>query len=45
MSSDITDKPFDSAGKQVEAAYEEAVDNAKSKVDKAKAAALKKVTV
>ena len=44
MSKDIVEEPFDSAAKQVEEAHEQAVAELKSKVEKAKSAALKKVS-
>ncbi len=44
MTSDKEDDPFKSASENVEAAYEQAVSELKSKVSKAKSEALKKVT-
>jgi len=44
MSENLVDEPFDSASEQVQVAYEQAVSDAKTKVEKAKAAALKKVS-
>ncbi len=44
MTPDKTDDPFDSASENVEAAYEQAVADLKSKANKAKSEALKKIT-
>ncbi len=43
MSEDLAAEPFDDAAEKVKAAHEQAVAALKSKVEKAKAAALKKV--
>jgi hypothetical protein len=45
MTSTKEDDPFKSASEEVEEAYEQAVSELKSKVNKAKSDALKKVTV
>ncbi len=44
MSGEIVNGPFRSAAEQVEAAHQQAVSDLKSKVAKAKSAALKKVS-
>ncbi len=44
MSGDIVDGPFTSAAEQVERAHQKAVAELKSKVEKAKSEALKKVS-
>ena len=44
MSEDLVEEPFKSAAEQVEAAHRQAVSELKSKVEKAKSAALKKVS-
>ncbi len=44
MSGDIVDGPFSSAAEQVERAHQKAVAELKSKVEKAKSEALKKVS-
>ena len=44
MSSDSQDDPFKSATDDVEAAYQQAISELKSKVNKAKSEALKKIT-
>ena len=44
MSEGLVEEPFDSAAEQVEAAHKRAVSELKSKVERAKAAALKKVS-
>lgn len=44
MSEEPVDKPFADAAKQVESANEEAVSELKSKVQKAKSDALKKIS-
>jgi len=44
MSEDPMDEPFRSASEQVEEAYQEAVSELRSKVERAKSTALKKVS-
>jgi hypothetical protein len=44
MTEEAIDEPFDAATKKVEAAYTQAVTDLKSKLEKAKSAALKKVS-
>lgn len=44
MSEDLADKPFRDASSKVEDSHAAAVEDAKSKVQKAKASALKKVS-
>jgi hypothetical protein len=44
MSEDLVEEPFKAAAKQVEEAYERAEDELKSKVQKSKADALKKIS-
>ncbi len=44
MSEELVDEPFRSAAKRVEEAYDKAAEELKSKVEKSKAAALKKIT-
>ncbi|MDA4124430.1 MAG: hypothetical protein OK438_03150 [Thaumarchaeota archaeon] len=44
MSESITDGPFKSAARQVDAAHEQAVSQLKSTVEKSKVTALKKVS-
>ena len=44
MSDDLADEPFKSAAKKVADAYDQAADELKTKVEKAKADALKKIT-
>lgn len=44
MSGELVDEPFKSAAKRVEEAYDKAAEELKSKVEKSKAAALKKIT-
>lgn len=44
MSDDLVEEPFKSAAKRVAEAYDQAADELKAKVDKAKADALKKVS-
>jgi hypothetical protein len=44
MSEDLVDEPFKSASKRVQEAYDQTAKELKSKVEKAKAEALKKVS-
>lgn len=44
MSEEIVEKPFEEAAEQVEATHKQAVSDLKSKVEKAKSAALSKVS-
>ena len=44
MSEDLVEEPFKSAAKRVEGAYDKAVEELKARVEKAKAAALKKIS-
>ena len=44
MSDELVNEPFDSAVKRVEEAFDAAKDQLKSKVEKSKAAALKKIS-
>jgi len=44
MSEDLVEEPFKSAAKRVEETYDKAAEDLKAKVDKAKAAALKKIS-
>jgi len=44
MSEELVDEPFKSAAKRVEEAYDKAAEELKSKVEKSKSAALKKIT-
>ena len=44
MSEDLTDAPFKEAAERLEQTYEQAVEDVKAKVQKAKSAAVKKVT-
>ncbi len=44
MSENLEEEPFKEAKDRVEAAYEQAVADLKSKVEKAKSAALKKIS-
>ena len=43
MSEDVVDEPFRSATERVEAAYQQAVSDLRSRVEKARADALRKV--
>jgi len=43
MTEEIVDEPFDAAAERVEAAHQQAVADLRSKLEKAKSAALKKV--
>ena len=44
MSEELVDEPFNSASKRVEEAYDKAAEELKSKVERSKATALKKIT-
>ncbi|MDG6902486.1 MAG: hypothetical protein JRM80_11095 [Nitrososphaerota archaeon] len=44
MSDDLVEEPFKSAAKRVSDAYDKATEELKSKVEKAKAEALKKIS-
>ena len=44
MSEDLVEEPFKSAAERVEAAYDKAAEELKAKVEKSKAAALKKIS-
>jgi hypothetical protein len=44
MTEDFVDEPFAAASKRVKAAYDQAAEDLKAKVEKAKSDALKKVT-
>lgn len=44
MSEDLVEEPFRSAAKRVEDAYDKSAEELKAKVEKSKAAALKKIS-
>jgi hypothetical protein len=44
MSEDLVDEPFRSAAKRVNESYDQAAEELKAKVEKAKSEALKKIT-
>lgn len=44
MSEELVDEPFRSASKRLEEAFDKAAEDLKSKVEKSKATALKKIT-
>lgn len=44
MSEELVDEPFKSAAERVDEAYDKATKDLKSKVEKSKSAALKKIT-
>ncbi len=44
MSEELVDEPFKSAAKRVEEAYDKAAEELKSRVEKSKATALRKIT-
>jgi hypothetical protein len=44
MSEELVEEPFKTAAKRLEEAYDKAAEELKSKVEKSKAAALKKIT-
>jgi len=44
MTEEIVDEPFDAAAERVEAAHQQAVADLRSKLEKAKSVALKKVS-
>jgi hypothetical protein len=44
MTEEIVDEPFDAAAERVEVAHQQAVADLRSKLEKAKSAALKKVS-